>query len=518
MRDTRRMEVSLRQGQDELELRVAERTAELHRSETLYRTLAEAAPDIIFVLARDGRVEYLNDVAAVQFKRTVDEMVGRFVTELFPPNVAMEQLNGVLNVFKTGKPYAAESKVLFPDAERWFNTILVPIRDEDGSVISVLGVSRDMTARRQIEDELFQSRQMLQLILDNIPQRVFWKNRDLFYLGANQPFLRDAGLETLEQVLGIDDFGLHWKASADVYRADDHEVIDSGIPKVDYEESLITKDGEMEWLRTSKIPLRDREGQIFGVLGTYEDITGLKRAETLLAERNQELIRSNADLEQFAYIASHDLQEPLRMVASFAQLFARRYQGTLDERGEKYLTYIVDGAYRMQQLIDDLLKYSRVGTRAKTFVTLDCSQVVAQVLHNLQVTVRETGANVVVEALPTIQADETQILQLFQNLVANAIKFHREAAPEVRIWAERDGAAWRFGVADNGIGIEPQYEERVFVIFQRLHSREEYPGTGIGLAVCKKIVQRHGGRIWFESTPGVGTTFFFIIPDQQEAN
>ncbi len=264
------------------------------------------------------------------------------------------------------------------------------------------------------------------------------------------------------------------------------------------------------------MPLRDIEDQIFGVLGTYEDITDLKHAEMQLAARNEELLRSNDDLEQFAYIASHDLQEPLRMVASFAQLFARRYQGTLDERGEKYLGYVVDGAYRMQQLIDDLLKYSRVGTRGQSLVPVNCNQVVTQALLHLQVSLDETGAQVKTENLPTLRADETQLLQLFQNLIGNAIKFRGEAAPQVRIWAQRAGDAWQFGVADNGIGIDPQFAERIFVIFQRLHSREEYPGTGIGLAVCKKIVQRHGGRIWFESAPAKGATFFFTIPDQQE--
>lgn len=231
-----------------------------------------------------------------------------------------------------------------------------------------------------------------------------------------------------------------------------------------------------------------------------------------LKEANTNLLHSNRELEQFAYVASHDLQEPLRAVNSYAQLIVRKYQGNLDAKADKYLAYIMDGATRMQQLIDDLLSFSRVGTRGKFLEPTDGEAVLSQVLDNLQIAIAENHAVVTHDPLPTIMGDEIQLIQLLQNLIGNAIKFRREQPPNVHVSAEPRENEWIFSVRDNGIGMEPEYFDRIFMIFQRLHSRSEYPGTGIGLAICKKIVERHGGRIWLESTPGVSTTFFFTIP------
>jgi signal transduction histidine kinase len=231
-----------------------------------------------------------------------------------------------------------------------------------------------------------------------------------------------------------------------------------------------------------------------------------------LEEANTNLLYSNRELEQFAYVASHDLQEPLRAVNSYAQLLGRKYQGNLDAKADKYLGYIMEGATRMQQLINDLLEFSRVGTRAKELKLTACEVVLSQVLENLKVAIAECQAVVTHDPLPTIMGDEIQLMQLFQNLIANAIKFRREEPPRVHISVLQQKNDWVFSVRDNGIGMEPEYFERIFTIFQRLHTRTEYPGTGIGLAVCKKIVERHGGRIWIDSELGVGTTFHFTIP------
>lgn len=243
-----------------------------------------------------------------------------------------------------------------------------------------------------------------------------------------------------------------------------------------------------------------------------------KRAEEELAARVADLARSNRDLAQFAYVASHDLQEPLRMVSSFTQLLAKRYSGKLDEEADEFISYAVDGASWMQGLINDLLAYSRGGTRGKPLAPAAIDAVLDRALGNLQKTVEETAAEIVRDPLPTVLGDDAQLVQLFQNLLSNAMKFRGERVPRIKIRAERTstGKEWIFSIQDNGIGIDPQYAEQVFVIFQRLHTRTEYPGTGIGLAICKKIVERHGGRIWVESEPGQGTTFFFALPGTEE--
>jgi light-regulated signal transduction histidine kinase (bacteriophytochrome) len=226
----------------------------------------------------------------------------------------------------------------------------------------------------------------------------------------------------------------------------------------------------------------------------------------------EELARSNRDLEQFAYVASHDLQEPLRMVATYTQLLAERYRGKLDENADKYIHYAVDGALRMQTLVHDLLAFSRVGSKGTDLKLTDCNAVVEAALKNLHVAVQESGAQLIRSNLPSVMADSSQLTQVFQNLLGNAIKFRAAVPLVIRIRGELVAREWIFSVADNGIGIAPEQAEIIFVIFKRLHTCTEYPGSGIGLAICKKIVEQHGGRIWVESEPGQGSTFKFTIP------
>lgn len=242
------------------------------------------------------------------------------------------------------------------------------------------------------------------------------------------------------------------------------------------------------------------------------DIAARQQAELELALKAQELARSNADLERFAYVASHDLQEPLRMVASYTQLLARRYKGKLDADADDFIGFAVDGANRMQHLIQDLLSYSRLTTRGKTLELTETRMACENAVKNLQQAIKDSDAAVVVEDLPAVLGDATHLAQLFQNLIGNAIKYRGDRAPEIRVAATAKEADWIFTVKDNGIGIEPQYFERIFQMFQRLHTRKEYSGTGIGLAICRKIVERHGGSIWVESRPGEGSTFLFSIP------
>lgn len=258
--------------------------------------------------------------------------------------------------------------------------------------------------------------------------------------------------------------------------------------------------------------VRNLARHLSAALELADEYAERRRVEKTLARRTEELARANAELQQFAYVASHDLQEPLRMISSYMQLLERRYKDKLDADAHDFIAFAVDGANRLQQLINDLLTYSRVETRGKPPALTDCEEVLAQTLTHLQVAIQEANATISHDPLPQVMGDATQLVQLFQNLIGNAIKFRSEAPPRIHVGVERGENEWVFSVSDNGIGIKPQYTERIFGIFQRLHTRAEYPGSGIGLALCRKIVERHGGRIWVESKPGEGSTFYFTIP------
>jgi light-regulated signal transduction histidine kinase (bacteriophytochrome) len=319
-----------------------------------------------------------------------------------------------------------------------------------------------------------------------------------------------------------------------------------------HENHWLTKEGRRRWIAWSNTALLDSRGAVQHVIATGIDETerlaaeqartraeqdlraALADTELKVRERTTELARSNRDLEQFAYVASHDLQEPLRMVASFTQLLADRYRDRLDADAMDFIGYAVEGATRMRTLISDLLAYSRIGTKGSPFAPTSFTAAAETAMRNLTLAIEETGARVCCDALPTLLADESQIVRVFQNLIGNSIKFRSAETPDIRISARRaDGRSpgegpgpggadaggpdgWIFSVRDNGIGLEPEHMNRIFEIFQRLHTRAEYPGSGIGLAVCKKIIERHGGRIWVESAKGRGSTFCFAMPERPD--
>ena len=280
----------------------------------------------------------------------------------------------------------------------------------------------------------------------------------------------------------------------------------------DYALEIQHKDGSIIPVLYNASVYQDESGKVIGVFAAARDVTTLKKAEIMLKLKIEELKRSNEELEQFAYVSSHDLQEPLRMITSYLQLLQRKYQGNLDDKADKYINFAVDGAVRMQNLIIDLLEYSRVDTGDDEPGSIDCKFILNKVLFDIKAVIKENNATISHDPLPEVMADSTQIVQVFQNLIINGIKFHGEEAPKIHISAEKIANEWVFSVQDNGIGIDPQYSERIFEIFKRLNSRDRYPGTGMGLAICKKIVERHGGRIWVESKLGKGSTFYFTLP------
>jgi len=356
---------------------------------------------------------------------------------------------------------------------------------------------------------------ILRLLMETSPDRIYFKDLQSRFVRNNTAHARGLG-STPEACAGKTDFDFFAHEHAERALAEEQEIIRSGVPVVGQVQRIVKRDGAVEWGSTTKMPWRDPDGKIIGTFGLTRDVTAATVAEAKLKKEREELARSNAELEQFAYVASHDLQEPLRAVASCVQLLKKRYEGKLDDRADEFISHAVEGTKRMQALITDLLAYSRVGTHQKPFGPVDCQETLDEALANLSVAIKETGATVTHDALPTVPADPTHLTQVWQNLIGNAVKFRAPGrTPEIRVSARHENDEWRFGVSDNGIGIEPQYFDRIFRVFQRLHTRTSYPGTGIGLAICKKIVERHGGRIWIESQPDQGSTFFFTLSDQQ---
>jgi PAS domain S-box-containing protein len=386
-----------------------------------------------------------------------------------------------------------------------------PIRTEDGGVTGVVLVFRDQTAEQAAQQALLDSEARLTFAMDTTR------------IGAWEHDLRDhTGHRTPihDRIFGYESLLPEW--SHEIFL---QHVLPEDQPEVDrrFREAIANRagwsfecrirraDGEVRWIWAAGNHQLNPEGKAVRMAGVVQDITERKRHEDQLRKIAEELVRSNRELEQFAYISSHDLQEPLRMVTSFAGLLRDRYQGRLDATADQYIGFTIEGAQRMQALIAGLLDYSRVGKKENPRL-LNAEEPLRAALANLKAAIESAGARVEVGPLPEVTVDPVQLTQVFQNLIGNAIKFHGAEPPRIRISAMRLDRGWQFSVQDNGIGIDPRHCDKIFEVFQRLHTQDQYSGTGIGLAICKKIVESHGGRIWVESKPGEGATFHFTIP------
>lgn len=485
----------------------------LQDSKERYRLLSETSPDMIFVIDRNDCISYVNSFAAEQFGKLPEEVIGKQRTELFPPQVAEDQKLGLQHVFETGQSLSSEAPISFPNGVIWLDTKLVPILDKQQNVTAVMGVSRNITERIKSEEELRSINERFSLATHSAQLGVWdW---DI----PNNCLVWDDQMYALYEK-DKDNFTVSYEAWMDGLHPEDGIHMESevqealrGEKQLDTQFRAMFSDGSIKHIKANALVIKDSSGQPIRMTGINYDITERIIAQENLNKANQELARSNAELERFAYVASHDLQEPLRMVASYLQLLERRYKDRLDGDALEFISYAVDGSNRMKTLINDLLAYSRVATRGREFKPIDCNEVIKLVLSTLKPVIEETSAVISYDPLPKILGDETQINQLFQNLIGNAIKFHGDAPPEIHVGVRKEETKWVFSVSDNGIGIDPQFFERIFIIFQRLHNREKYQGTGIGLAISKRIIERHGGRIWIESEPDKGSTFFFSIPD-----
>ena len=495
----------------QVEREIAERklAAEAARaSERTYRTLLESLPQKILYKNRDSIYRSCNENFARDLHTTPADIEGKTDYDFFPKDLAEKYRAEDQRVMDTGKAAEIEAEYLQEGQKQFVQIAKIPVRDDSGSIIGIVVIFWDITDRKRAADAMrwasLYNQSLIEASLD--PLVTISKNGKI----------TDVNLAT-ENVTGFPrqaligtDFSNYFTEPHKA-REGYQQVFREGLAQ-NYELAIRRRDGRVTPVLYNATLYRDESGEGIGVFAAARDITDRKRAEEALEQNIRELARSNADLEQFAYVASHDLQEPLRMVANFTQLLAERYRDQVGEDGAEFIRYAVDGATRMQRLIEDLLRYSRVGTRGKSFQPTDCNEVLGHAVANLQVSIGDSGALVTHDELPTLMGDSSQLTQVFQNLVGNAIKFRSEAAPRIHVFAVRRSGNWIFSVRDNGIGIDPQFAERIFVIFQRLHSRGKYPGTGIGLAVCKKIVERHGGKIWVESEPGKGAAFLFSIP------
>ena len=370
---------------------------------------------------------------------------------------------------------------------------------------------REIEERRRVEQLTRDALEFNQKIVDNAPVGIALYDASGQCLRANDALAEIIGLRTDALVRQNFRELPSWQDSGLLALAND--VLHRGITE-GTELHLVSSAGREIRTRVVMTSLLARNEQ--HLLAIFQDLTDRERAEEDLKRYAGALEQSNRELEHFAYVASHDLQEPLRKIASFSELLQRRYQGQLDESADRYLAFIIDGALRMRTLINDLLAISRVTTRGGAFALTDCTELLTQVLEDLEIAIRESKATITSDPLPTVSGDRTQLGQVLQNLIGNAIKYRSDSPPRIHVSARRKRSEWVISVRDNGIGIEPQYFERIFVIFQRLHTRTEYSGTGIGLALCRKIVERHGGRIWVESTPGQGSTFLFTLPHNRK--
>jgi PAS domain S-box-containing protein len=598
--ERKQTQIALQQANEQLEARVQARTVELSQvnallrselierkqaeqalleSEKQLRLITDALPVLISYVDAEQRYRFNNQAYEQWFGYEWAMLQGQYLKDVLG-ETAYQAIKPHVEAALSGQQVNYESYVPYKEGgKRWVSAVYIPDFGE-GTVKGYFALISDITDRKQAEAALRDSEQRLSLAvegsgmatwdIDLATGKALWSTQHFKLLGYEPVPSGEATLDMWRSCAHPDD--LEWVSLAAERAIQDRSLYRS-------EHRIIRADnGQIVWLAAFGRALYNEAGQAVRFLGIILNITDRKQTElalqqakeglelqvqertTALRQTNDDLRRSNQELEQFAYVASHDLQEPLRAVMGYTQLLTQDYRDRLDETALSYGTYIVEGAARMQQLIQDLLHYSRAGTRDLVFEPTDGNAVLEQVLNTLHIAIAESNATITYDPLPTVLADRSQLAQLFQNLIGNAIKFCREGSPQVHISARREergerreeseeageemqdlelktqnsklktlldipsllpdtlNPAWLFSVRDQGIGIKPRYLERIFEIFKRLHTRTEFPGTGIGLAICKKIVDRHGGQIWAISELGNGTTFYFTIPSADDSD
>ena len=485
----------------------AQKKAEQKRAEAenLTRAILDNTPAVMFVKDAQGRYEMVNRQFESLFHVTVNQVIGHTDMDIFPAAMAAAFQRNDRFVLDSGRPLQVEEVAPHDDGPHTYLSVKFPIMSPAGEPLLICGVATDITERKAMEREAASREARLRAVLETAVEGIVTINERGVILTANRAATVMFGYAPGEMI-GQNVIMLMPEPTRSEHDGYLKRYLATG------ERRIIGQPREVEAVRKdgALLPIILSVGEC--VVGGERIFTGIMHDNTERHRAERELQRSNRDLEQFAYVASHDLQEPLRMVTSYLQLLEKRCSALLDEDAKTFLNTALDGAKRMRDLIQDLLAYSRVGSRGRPFAPVSMSRVLEDTTVNLKTAIESSGAAITSDLLPEVLGDAVQMGQLLQNLIGNAIKFSGGKAPKIHVGAIRSGATWRFAVADNGIGIDPKFFERIFVIFQRLHTRSEYEGTGIGLAVCKRIVERHNGRIWPDSAPGKGTTFFFTLP------
>ncbi len=509
------MEEALKEVRDGLEEKVKERTAELDKAYNLLKEsegrLAEAQR-IAHIGNWDWNILtnrlYLSDEIYRIFGRSSQEFGANY--DVFLRNVHPDDReyvnNAVIEALNGKKSYDIDYRVILDDGkERIVHEKGEITFNENNTPVRMLGTVPDITERKNAEVKI----QRLANIVESSNDAIITISLDGTIITWNK------GAEQIYGYLSEEILGKSVSILAPEHLKNETkkliEKVKLGEKIQHYVTSRLRKGGKLIYVSIALSPVFDASSKLVAISAIVRDITELKKADEILKFKLEELARSNKELEQFAYVSSHDLQEPLWMITGYLQLLQRKYRGELDEKADKYIRFAVDGAFQMQNLINDLLEFSRMTTSTREPGPANCEFILNQVLFNLKLFIKENKATVAHGSLPEVMIDFTQLVQIFQNLIINGIKFHSEEAPKIYISAEKKASEWVFSVQDNGIGIDPQYSGKIFEIFKRLHKKEEYPGTGIGLAICKKIVERCGGRIWVESELGKGSTFYFTI-------
>lgn len=508
-------EAEIKKLNETLERRVQEKTKEVIEKEKQYRFLLENMREGIQVIGHDWRYLFVNSSVVEQSKYSNKELLGHTMMEKYPGIENTELFKVLQQCMKERTAKVFENEFTFPDGKKeWFELSIQQVPE------GIFILSMDITERKKAEEAIIASEETRRLIMNSAQDAIVcidsnslitvWTPQAEKVFGWNEQ--EALGKNLTSMIIPPQYRERHSNGMKHYLHTGEGPVLNKLI-----EITAVNKEGTEFPVELRIVPFYQNGRKFF--CGFIRDITERKKAEDSililnksLEKRAAELLSSNTELERFAYVASHDLQEPLRMVSSFLHLLEKNLHEKLDEVNKKYMDFAVDGAERMKKLIQDLLAYSRLGKSKETVTNVDCNEVVETISKFYSLSIQETNARLQVNPLPVIKGVQSQIQQLFQNLIGNALKYKNNEAPEIEVGYHDQNDEWQFYVKDNGIGIDPKYFDKIFIIFQRLHNNKEFSGTGIGLSICKKIVVRHGGRIWVESEVGKGSTFYFTIP------